>query len=150
MTFHDDLTEFAGLPVAGCPEARRLERRGEAVPPGARPPERDGLADPGPVAWRLDQYGDDIPEAPWSTWRASWSSSAPRTRSAPSWSATWWRASERSPPTPSATPWWRSPRACPACAASTGAGVEVDLSEREEPDLDTYDGGPAYYTAVSE
>ncbi len=64
MTFHDHLTEFAGLPVASYPEARRMERRGEAVPPGARSPERDGLADPGSVAWRLDQYGDDIPEEP--------------------------------------------------------------------------------------
>ncbi|WP_444961321.1 STM4015 family protein [Nocardiopsis sp. M1B1] len=65
MTFHDHLTGFAGLPVASYPEARRLERHGEALPPGVRSPERDGLADPGSVAWRLDPYdaGDDDPRA---------------------------------------------------------------------------------------
>ncbi|MFC9088730.1 STM4015 family protein [Nocardiopsis dassonvillei] len=64
MTFHDHLTEFAGLPVASYQEACRLERRGETVPPGARSPEGDGLADPGSVAWRLDEYGDGVPETP--------------------------------------------------------------------------------------
>ncbi|WP_370010277.1 STM4015 family protein [Nocardiopsis sp. LDBS0036] len=64
MTFHDHLTEFAGIPVLDYAEARRLERQGETVPPGARSPLRDGLADPGSVAWRLDRYGDDLPEDP--------------------------------------------------------------------------------------
>ncbi len=64
MTFHEHLTGFAGLPVAGYQEARRLERHGETVPPGARSPERDGLADPGSVAWHLTRYGDDLPEGP--------------------------------------------------------------------------------------
>jgi hypothetical protein len=65
LTFHDHLSEFAGLPVASYPEALRLERRGEGVPSGGRSPEGDGLADPGSVAWRLDQYdlGDDDPRA---------------------------------------------------------------------------------------
>ncbi|WP_435109359.1 STM4015 family protein [Nocardiopsis synnemataformans] len=62
MTFHDHLTEFAGLPVASYPEARRLEEHGETTAPGVRSPERDGLADPGSVAWLFDEYG--IPEVP--------------------------------------------------------------------------------------
>jgi hypothetical protein len=64
LTFHDHLSEFAGLPVASYQEARFLERRGETVPSGARSPEGNGLADPGSVAWRLTQYGDDLPGDP--------------------------------------------------------------------------------------
>ncbi|NKZ01729.1 STM4015 family protein [Nocardiopsis alborubida] len=64
MTLHEHLSEFAGLPVASYQEARLLERHGETVPPGARSPERDGLADPGSVAWQLTRYGDDLPGDP--------------------------------------------------------------------------------------
>ncbi|WP_150251726.1 STM4015 family protein [Nocardiopsis deserti] len=65
MTFNDHLTEFAGLPVASYPEARRLEKHGGTTAPDVRSPERDGLADPGSVAWRLDRHGvgDDDPRA---------------------------------------------------------------------------------------
>jgi hypothetical protein len=57
LTFSTHRTELAGLPVAGYLEARHLVRGGEAAPHGAPSPERDGLADPGSVAWRLDRYG---------------------------------------------------------------------------------------------
>ncbi|MFD6950951.1 hypothetical protein A6A08_20785 [Nocardiopsis sp. TSRI0078] len=57
MTFHEPLSEFAGLPVADYMEARLLERSGQDAGPGRRSPELDGLADPGSVAWRLTRYG---------------------------------------------------------------------------------------------
>ncbi|OOC55625.1 MULTISPECIES: STM4015 family protein [Nocardiopsis] len=57
MAFYDHLTDFAGLPVADYMEARRLTRSGDDPASRHRPPELDGLADPGSVAWRLTRYG---------------------------------------------------------------------------------------------